>query len=261
MPELDLDRPRDLSAIVTTAFTTWWHHLGVFVALAAIPVFPTVFLTSGLWAGHLEDPERVDYAALVGAGAVQGLVVTPLVTAMHVLVVLGLARGEHPSVADALRNGLRVMPVVVVAVLLYALAVVAGTIALVVPGIWLAVALYFTAQAAVVDGARGIGALRRSFELVRGSWWRTLGILLVLSLIAFALAIPLGFVTQIIGTSADNGPLYVLGEAVAQTVTLSFTALAGTLLFFDLRTRRSAPARSPEWAPPDRGLASPERPY
>jgi hypothetical protein len=259
MPELNLDRPRDLSAIVSTAFQTWWHHLGVFIALAAIPVFPAVFLTSGLWAGHLEDPDRMDYAAVLGGGAVQGVVITPLVTAMHVLVVLGLARGEHPSVGDALRDGLRVMPVVLVAVLLYALAVIAGTIALIIPGIWLGIALYFTAQAAVVDGARGRAALRRSFELVRGSWWRTFGILLVLSLIAFALAVPLGFVTQMIGTAADNGPLYVLGEAVAQTVTLSFTALAGTILFFDLRTRKAvAPVAAPA---PDHGLASPERPF
>ena len=80
---------------------------------------------------------------------------------MHVLVVLGLSRGEHPSLGGALRDGLRVLPAVVVAVVLYALAVIAGTIALIVPGIWIAVACYFAAQAVVVDGAQGPAALRR----------------------------------------------------------------------------------------------------
>ena len=102
---------------------------------------------------------------------------------------------------------------------------------------------YFAAQASVVDDARGLGALRRSRDLVRGSWWRTLGIVILLGLVAALLAVPLGFVTQIVGAVADSGPLYVLGSAIAQTVTLSFTALAGTLLYFDLRHRsEGAPA-------------------
>lgn len=258
MNSLDLDHPRDLSAIISTAFTTWWHNLGVFIALAAIPVFPTVFLIDGVWGGSLGDPEAARIGPTVVSAVVQGLVVAPLVTAMHVLVVLGLARGEHPAVGTALRDGIRVLPIVMVAVLLYTLAVFAGTLALIIPGIWLSVLLYFSAQAAVVDDARGADALRRSRELVKGSWWRTFGILIVLNILAGLLALPLGFVTQIIGTAADNGPLFVLGTAIAQTVTLSFVALAGTLLFFDLRARKTAPAA---WTPqPDPGLVSPERP-
>jgi hypothetical protein len=260
MPALDLDRPRDLSAIVSTAFSTWWHHLGVFIALAAIPVFPAIFLLDGVWGRQLSDPDNTDVAAAVTSGAMQNLIIAPLVTAMHVLVVMGLARGEHPSVGSALSDGLRVLPRVSVAVLLYTLCVVAGTIALIIPGIFLAVRLYFAAQAAVVDEATGTHALRRSWNLVEDQWWRTFGILIVLAIVSGLLALPLGFVTQIIGDSADNGPLYVLGSAIAQTVTLSFTALAGTILFFDLRTRKSVAPQG--WAPPaDPGLASPERPF
>jgi hypothetical protein len=257
MHRLDLGRPRDAGAIISTAFSTWWSHLGVFIALAAIPVFPAIFLIDGLWGGMLSDPDNSEVGATLTSAAVQALIISPLVTAMHVLVVLGLSRGEHPDLGGALRAGLRVLPVVVVAVVLYGLAVVLGLIALIVPGIWLSVSLYFAAQAAVVDDARGPNALRRSFELVRDNWWRTFGILILLGLVSALLALPLGFVTQIIGEAADNGPLYVLGSAVAQTVTLSFTALAGTLLFFDLRARKARAAapvappspEAPGWAP------------
>lgn len=260
MNSLDLDRPRDLGAIISTAFSTWWHHLGVFIALAAIPVFPAIFLIDGVWGRQLSDPDAADVAASVTSTFAQAIIIAPLVTAMHVLVVMGLARGEHPSVAAALRDGIRVLPVVSLAVLLYTLAVFAGFVALFIPGVYVAVRLYFTAQAAVVDDARGSGALGRSWDLVEDAWWRTFGILLVLTILSGLLAFPLGFATQIVGTVADNGPLYVLGTAIAQTVTLSFTALAGTILFFDLRTRKSAPAPAPGWTSPDPGLASPERP-
>jgi uncharacterized membrane protein len=180
-----------------------------------------------------------------------------------VLVVMALGRGEHPSLGHALRDGVRVMPVVVVAVTLFALAVLLGTVLLIVPGIWAGVALYFATQAAVAEGKRGLDTLRRSRELVKDNWWRTLGILILLGLLSALLAVPLGFVTQIIGEAADNGPLYVLGAAIAQTVTLSFTALAGTLLFFDLRARKHhAPA--PAWTPPGEpggaSMSAPERP-
>ena len=261
MHPLDLDRPRDLGAIVSTAFTTWWEHLGIFIALAALPVFPAVVLLDGVWGGTLDDPDTARVAPQIVSFAVQTLVVAPLVTAMHVLVVLGLARGEHPAIGDALRSGLRVLPAVVVAVLLYTLAVALGFVALIVPGIFLAVRLYFTAQAAVVDGARGTAALRRSWSLVEDLWWRTFGILIVLALLAGLLALPLGFVTQMVGQSADNGPLFVLGTAIAQTVTLSFTALAGTILFFDLRTRKAHVAVAARPPGPSYDLTSPERPF
>jgi hypothetical protein len=263
MNRLDLDRPRDAGAIVSTAFSTWWQHLGIFIALAAIPVFPAVFLIDGVWGGALSDPDANDVAATTTSTAVQTFVIAPLVTAMHVLVVMGLGRGEQPSFGGALRDGVRVLPVVVAAVLLYTLAVLLGIVALIVPGIWLSVSLYFAAQAVVVDGTRAGKALRRSFDLVQGSWWRTFGILILLAILAALLALPLGFVTQGVGLAADNGPLFVLGSAVAQTVTLSFTALAGTLLFFDLRARKSAArAAAPPWTrPADTGLSTPERPY
>ena len=265
MERLDLDRPRDAGAIISTAFSTWWSHLGIFVALAAIPVFPVFFLIDGLWGEQLSDPDTVKVAPMIVSAVVQALIVSPLVTAMHVLVVLGLSRGEHPSLGAAVRDGVRVLPFVIAAVVLYALAVMLGTLLLIIPGIFLGVALYFAAQTAVVEDKRGLDTLKRSRELVKDHWWRTLGILILLSLLSALLALPLGFVTQIIGSSADNGPLYVLGGAIAQTITLSFTALAGTILFFDLRSRKShAPAAA--WQPPgggpptDPGLASPERP-
>ena len=92
------------------------------------------------------------------------------------------------------------------------------------------------------------GALRRSAELVRGSWWRLFGILLLILLIA-------GIISQVISVPfalpaffldeqpSDNQFLLTLvisalGGIVAATITAPFTAAATALLYVDRRIRR-----------------------
>ena len=104
MNPLDLNRPRDLSAIVSTAFSTWWHNLGVFIALAAIPVFPAIFLVDGVWGRQLSDPDNVELASAITSGFLQTILIAPLVTAMHVLVVMGLARSQ-PLILQCVEAG------------------------------------------------------------------------------------------------------------------------------------------------------------
>ena len=92
------------------------------------------------------------------------------------------------------------------------------------------------------------GALRRSAELVRGSWWRLFGILLLILLIA-------GIISQVISVPfalpaffLDEPPsdsqflitlvISALGGIVAATITAPFTAAATALLYVDRRIRR-----------------------
>jgi hypothetical protein len=87
------------------------------------------------------------------------------------------------------------------------------------------------------------GALRRSAELVRGSWWRLFGILLLILLIA-------GIISQVISVPfalpaffldeqpSDNQFLLTLVGIVAATITAPFTAAATALLYVDRRIRR-----------------------
>jgi membrane-anchored glycerophosphoryl diester phosphodiesterase (GDPDase) len=91
-------------------------------------------------------------------------------------------------------------------------------------------------------------ALRRSAELVHGSWWRLFGILLLILLIA-------GIISQVISVPfalpaffldeqpSDNQFLLTLvvsalGGIVAATITAPFTAAATALLYVDRRIRR-----------------------
>jgi hypothetical protein len=170
--------------------------------------------------------------------AFEPLVLTiPLVTAVHVRAVMAVGRGERPPVADSLRGGWNDLPAVSWAVLFAFAGAALGFLAFILPGIWLAISWEFTAQAVVVEGRRGTDALRRSFTLVRGRWWRVFGIIVILSLLAQVASGIVSVPLDAIARSVDSGAVYTASRIVGDTIAYSLTALAGTLLFFDLRAR------------------------
>jgi hypothetical protein len=115
---------------------------------------------------------------------------------------------------------------------------------------------YLGAQAAVVDGLAPPQALRRSAELVKDRWWRTFGYLIVAALV-FGIVVGLPAAVIGVGLSEVSGALYVAFTILAQAVTLSLTAIFGTLLFFDLRARRELPWEGTALPRPD----APENPF
>jgi hypothetical protein len=213
-----------------------------------------VLVVDGIWGRYLAEGGDVDppTAPAVVSLAAGLFVIPPLVTALHVVVVQALARGEEPTVGGALRSAsARLLPAVA-AVLVYSLAVAVGLLALVVPGVWLAVRWYFCAQAAVVDGLAPADALRRSAEVVEGRWWRTFGVLLAFGVVVGAL----GAVGGALAHEIQNGALFTTVWILVQTVTLSLTAIFGTLLFFDSRARTALPWQGTPRVEPH----APERP-
>lgn len=155
----------------------------------------------------------------------------------------------------ALTFGLLVLAVVV-PLLLYAAglpevpAFVLGAVlvAIAIPtAVWLWVRLAVAAPAIVLERAGIRTALRRSTRLVRRSWWRTFGILLLIQLMAqlisSVLAMPFLIAAFALGFLVDGGAAWffvmlMVGGAVASLVTYPFTAGVTALLYVDLRMRR-----------------------
>lgn len=259
MSPLDLSCTRDLGALLSDGFRVWKAHFPVFFALALMVVAPVRLLVDGLWAGTLTDLTAAPggFAAIVSTLA-DLLVLPVLITAAHVVAVLDLGEGRRPTLARSVPATLRVAPPVALVVALYTIAFALGTVALIVPGIWLSVRLYFGAQAVVVDGRRGVAALRHSSRIVRGQWWRTFGILLVVGFVSGLLGLGLGLlVGGPLALLTDVGALAAALTIVGQAIGQSFTALVATLLFFDLRARSD---QAPEPTVASRSF-SPPRPF
>jgi hypothetical protein len=239
MPPLDLDRERDLGEILSTCTSLYARHFLLFATLAFGVVLPIDLALYGVGAGRLWSgyDDTLPLAVLIAGGPVNWLVAIPLVSANHARAVVTLGAGSVPPIGRTLLEGARLLPAVALVVFLYFLGSFLGLLLLVVPGVYLYVRWYVCAPAAVVESGRGTGALRRSAELVKGSWWRVFGISIVLDLIVAAAGLAISKPLDALAENADSGQLYLTGQVLADAVTLSFGALSATLLFFDLRWR------------------------
>ena len=90
-----------------------------------------------------------------------------------------ISNGEDLSFGDAAFAGYRVGLRWFAASFMYALAVLVGTILLIIPGIYLAVALLLYTVVIVAENCTAGASLSRSRQLVRGHWWRSLTVISV----------------------------------------------------------------------------------
>jgi hypothetical protein len=167
------------------------------------------------------------------------------VTALLLLLVLGLAVvALAPGVLLAAAGG----PAAAVAV-----AFVLGVPAFLAAAAYLYTAFALAPPAIVLERQGVVSSLRRSRSLVRGAWWRTFGILLLVNLIAQVLAgilgVPFTVLTLLVAWITGDGlnvyailPLLVtaVGTIVASAVTWPFTAVSTALIYVDRRMRREA---------------------
>jgi hypothetical protein len=260
-------RPLGLGEILDGAVSTMRAHPKPMLGVAAVVVTITqIVSTIVLWLVFraVGDPTRIDpenpgeelgplLASLFGGFGVT-VVISLLAQAFlvgFVTVVVGRAVLGRPldfaEVWQELRP--RLLPLLGLTVV-YTLMVVIGLLACVLPGIWLAVVFGLAAPALVFERC-GVGqAFTRSRALVKGSWWRVFGILLLSTAITFLIGLILGLPFGFAGAAVDGGlestdapslarlSLEGVGAIVSGIIAYPFSAGVGALLYLDQRMRR-----------------------
>lgn len=252
---LDLAQPRDLGQILNTSYLLYKAHFRVIAGIAVVVVIPLTVLSLGVIDGYLWTGfDRDDSSALaqldIGYSIITALITTPLVTAGLVFSVLDLGEGREPSARRSLEAAGPVLSTLIATLLLVAAGVLLGLLALIIPGIYLGVRWFMAPQAVVVEKLGPTAAIRRSGDLVQGTWWRVLGIGLVVALLGSGVGTLLSLPFLLAAAGADVGALYVIGRALADTIALPITALGATMLYFDLRARKGGAATVAAPPPP-----------
>jgi hypothetical protein len=219
--------------MLDAAFSIYRRHFVTLLASVGVLVVPLALL----------EPVLGDVGSLV-AGALLAFI--PTAVTAHV--VADVATGVKPTVGSVWnRVTPAVVPLILTAALIIAPLVGVLVLALLIAPVLviflfvplLVVAIWLTQVAPVlaIEDRRYIAAAKRSKELVSGSWWRVLGILLVINIVGglASLAIVLPFA----GTAFDTSrPPAVVANAVATMLITPVTSLVAALLYFDLRLRR-----------------------
>lgn len=241
---IELERPRDTGALLRDSLSVYLRHFWTFLALGAAVVVPSELIVSGVGleqlSGGYDATPRFAEAAI--PGAVSFLVTAPLITAICVFALRSLAAGDAPRAREALVQGFEMFTPIFLAVLLAAIGIAAGLL-LIVPGVYLFVRWYFVPQTVVLEGVRGVAALRASGRLVEGAWWRTFGLIVLVNLVTLLISVVLGAPFTAAADSTDRAIWALAGQIVAGMITQPFAALYSTLLYFDLRERRRSAHR------------------
>jgi hypothetical protein len=273
--------PLTVGQILGGAFRLWGRHFWPLTGMAALVIVPVQAAVVGLSlstvrfafppgaAPEADVPVWVDLVTNIVAAVAYTFVGAAIVRAG----ILAL-QARRPSVGDSYRAvGGRAGTLIVVAIvgaLAVAAPVLPGAFVLgasqadplsglagvgallllagIVPAVFLAMRLLLSSGVAVVEELRGVAPLARSWSLVRGLFWRTLGAMLLAGLLIFGAALVL-FAVVFAAVAASSGELtesllrsIVLWTGIISAILLSlmlpFANLVIALLYVDSRVRK-----------------------
>ena len=238
-PIMEVERPRSAFELIGATFSLYRRYSWLFLTLAGVVVVPYSALSLlGEPGGPFEGAIRVIIQQALGIA--DFALVLPLISALHVYAVEDVRQGREPDLASVARRGIASLRVVSPAVFLSWLGIFLGTLALIVPGVILAVRWAVVAQAGALGAPSWRKALDRSAGLTERNGAHVFGLVALVFLIT---AIPLGVRLVVFGHATTVGSFIV--DTGLSVIVTSFAALATAFLYYDLLARfRTDPARS-----------------
>lgn len=248
-PRIALEQPRSVAGLLRATLGLYRDYplLFALLALAVIAPYELARLAAtgtGPLAGSAGHGDSRVYWLF---WLLSTFFVSPLISALHVHAVVEVGAGRRPRLGAVAVQGVRVLPVVAAAEIVATAGIGLGLLALIVPGVLLMLGWSVVAQTAAIDHEGWLPALRRSWRLTSGHYGHIFGLLLVGA--AITTAIDLSFGAALPGSTTSAGA--VLAGIAVHTLTASFSALLLALLYFDLRARERSRATREDRAPGD----------
>lgn len=252
-------RPLRVGETIDVGITIYRQRYAALLPAVCVVVLPVALLTTLV---DLSIPDSVlttDYADTADyvepdggevAATFAGLLVSALLTWLAVQVataacfeiVGGAYLGRSPTWRDSLRFAAARLRSLVWLQTIFLVAVGLGTLACLVPGVHLYVAFAVATPVLLFEGLKGRKALRRSRALVKGRWWPTCGILILLLIMSgIVQAVLTGVVVAVVlggGGEFTETVVAGLASAVATVLTTPLGAAVTTVLYFDTLVRK-----------------------
>jgi hypothetical protein len=237
--------PLSIGGVLDSAIRLYRHVIRRCWALALIyagvlGIFGLIWgltIAKAVGSGGRPDPALLGgliFAPATLCGFLLAIVLSTAVYGALVKSEIALARGEDLSLGAALGLGLRRLPGVLLASILFILAITVGLILLIIPGIYLIGKFQLWLVAMFAEDASAIESLQTSWRLTAKRWWRAFVILSVACILiyvfAFAFGIVAGIVAGILHIPATdrvviNQALSVLSNVVVMPLTVAISVV------------------------------------
>ena len=276
LPEL---RPMDLGDILDKSFRLYRRHLRPLISIAAIVGIPMLILQSLAFIPYFTalspflTPEGIQsnremfedggqqflatilpafcllmgvsfvaiFAAIIQSGAMVSACSDAIMNrpvTVRAAYRASLARWK-PQFGLVGLGMLAFIPAIIIAII-----PCVGIVAVVIGAVLFSVRLVFSGHSIVIEKNGAIDSLKRSWALTRGSFWRILGILLVVWLMLLIVSGVPTYAVQISGIllmpqqPLVTSILVTLVSGVVSVLVNAFTMLAYTHLYYDMRVRK-----------------------
>src|SRR5215210_3937878 len=229
----------EATAVVREGWGLYKRHWRTFVPLAAIVyvilgVVGVLLVALLSWLGAI-------FAALLG------ILGTFWLQGALVEAVSDVRDGRQDlSLAETFRRVQPRLPAIIPAGLIAAIAIFAGLLLLIVPGLYLLTIWLLIIPVIVLEGRSAGESFGRSRELVKGHGWTVFGVSAITVAVMLVASIILGIVTAPLDDKVGN----FVRDVVSNTLVAPFAAVTWTLTYFALAQPGSAAATATPAAPP-----------
>ncbi len=251
-------RPLEIGDILDEIFRMYRRHFLLFAGLAVVFSVPLAALAGygffALFSNALSEaatgatPDLNTFAPsliTLAVGSLVNFAITPLLYGALSAAVCQSAAGRPVTWWSAIKAALRRYLHVAGLLILFALMSIA--FCLFPLWIWIAVGWAAVLPAMFVENIGLVAAMRRSWSLVKGRWWRTFFLLFLVFVLNYVVYLALGaflYLGQAL-LSIFLSPylalaLYEGGVVLASALTHPILQIAIALIYFDLRVRKEA---------------------
>ncbi len=250
MPPL---RPLSVSDLIDETFHVYRKNFLLLLSIGAVLMIPMA-LIQVFQQIAVQQRGTSDLLFYVGStliiGLVQFVVYLGVLSAM-IYAVSEIRMGRTPSVTESYLTGMERYPAMIGVGLLFlfVLVLISVTIIGIPVAIYLGTCWLLALHVTVLESKRGWSSLSRSRSLIRGQWWRVLGITILVYMIVYVMNLVFAIPGFIFGFSVVFGDFGSTFRAIAAAISTLFST-AGTIitgpviyiawlfLYYDLRARK-----------------------
>ena len=215
--------PENMSGVGRLLAKSWGVFTARFKTLFSIVLIPIVVMSLASMLSTVTDNGFVLFVAAVIA----------LIFSFwgHISLLYAVVTGPNTGFVDAYRNSWKKIYSYAWVTILSGVIVFGAIMLFIIPGILFAIWFSFTLFVFFGENERGMKALLRSKEYVRGRWWGVFGRFLFLFVIVMILSLLVGFIVKLI-------PLKILSStlgAVLQSCIVIMAILYTSIMYFELK--------------------------